>query len=75
MDTDGRLFLTQAGISQVNTLSAAIVGLIVDKLARSPSFDGIPDRAQVDAALERIAHRMLVQREWTDDRKELITAG
>jgi hypothetical protein len=26
---------------------------------------------QVDAALERIAHRMLVQRDWTDDRGEL----
>jgi prophage maintenance system killer protein len=67
------LWLTQAGISQVNTLSTAIVGLIVDKLAQSPSFEGRPDREQVEDALERIAHRMLVQRDWTD-RGELAAA-
>jgi hypothetical protein len=72
LDTDGRLFLTQAGLKQVDTLSAAIVGRIVDKLAQSPSFEGRPDRVDVDAALERIAHRMLVQRDWTDDPKELV---
>ncbi len=71
LNTGGRLWLTQAGISQVNTLSAAIVGRIVDKLAQSPSFEGRPDRAQVDAALERIAHRMLVQRDWTNEGAEL----
>jgi EmrB/QacA subfamily drug resistance transporter len=69
----GKLWLTQAGISQVNTLSTAIVGLIVDKLAQSPSFEGRPDREQVEDALERIAHRMLVQRDWTD-RGELAAA-
>ncbi|TPG33667.1 MDR family MFS transporter [Mycolicibacterium hodleri] len=74
LNTGGQLWLTQAGISQVNTLSAAIVGRIVEKLAQSPSFEGRPDRAQVDAALERIAHRMLVQRDWTDDRAELASA-
>ena len=74
LDTGGRLWLTQAGIRQVNTLSAAIVGRIVDKLAQSPSFEGRPDRVQVDAALERIAHRMLVQRDWTDDTNELVAA-
>jgi hypothetical protein len=58
----------------VNTLSAAIVGRIVDKLAQSPSFEGRPDRVQVDVALERIAHRMLVQRDWADDTKELAAA-
>ena len=71
LDAGGRMWLTQAGISQVNTLSAAIVGRIVEKLAQSPSFEGRPDRVHVDAALERIAHRMLVQRDWTDDRLEL----
>jgi EmrB/QacA subfamily drug resistance transporter len=74
INADGRLWLTQSGIKQVNTLSAAIVGRIVDKLAQSPSFEGRPDRVQVDVALERIAHRMLVQRDWTDDTKELATA-
>jgi EmrB/QacA subfamily drug resistance transporter len=72
--TDGRLWLTQAGAKQVDAISTAIVGRIVDKLAESPSFGGRPDRLQVDAALERIAHRMLVQRDWTDDRAELIAA-
>ena len=74
LNSSGRLFLTQTGLRQVDTLSAAIVGLIVDKLAQSSSFEGRPDRAQVDAALERIAHRMLVQRDWTDDRAELTAA-
>jgi EmrB/QacA subfamily drug resistance transporter len=72
--TDGRLWLTQAGAKQVDAISTAIVGRIVDKLAESPSFGGRPDRLQVDAALERIAHRMLVQRDWTDDRAELTAA-
>ena len=55
--------------------TAVIVGRIVDKLATSSSFEGRPDRAQVEAALERIAHRMLVQRDWADDRGELVAAG
>ncbi|SEH78107.1 drug resistance transporter, EmrB/QacA subfamily [Mycolicibacterium rutilum] len=66
--TGGRLWLTQGGIRQVDAISSAIVGRIVDKLATSPSFEGRPDRFQVETALERIAHRMLVQRDWTDDR-------
>ena len=73
-DGTGKLFLTQSGIRQVDTLSAAIVGRIVDKLAQSPTYEGSPDRAAVDAALERIAHRMLVQRDWTDDPKALTAA-
>jgi hypothetical protein len=44
-------------------------------LATSTSFQGRPDRLQVEAALERIAHRMLVQRDWTDGRAELVAAG
>ena len=43
----------------------------MDKLADSPAFDGRPDRAQVEAALERIAHRWLMQRDWDDDRAEV----
>ena len=51
---------------------AAIVGRIVDKLAsRRRSRAARP--VQVEAALERIAHRMLVQRDWTDDRAELAS--
>nr|WP_231976815.1 MDR family MFS transporter [Mycobacterium sp. E740] len=73
--TGGRLWLTQEGIRQVDAISTAIVGRIVEKLATSPSFEGRPDRLQVEAALERIAHRMLVQRDWSDDRAQLVTAG
>ena len=48
---------------------------IVDKLSGSPSFEGHADREQVEAALERIAHRMLVQRGWDDDRALAAAAG
>jgi len=65
---DGRLWLTQAGIKEVDAASSAIAAKIVDKLAGSPAFNGRPDREQVEAALERIGHRMLVQRGWDDDR-------
>ncbi|MCW1957031.1 MAG: MFS transporter [Mycobacterium sp.] len=58
------LWLTQAGMHQVDAVSAIIVGGIVNKLERSPGFAGRPDRVAVEAALERIAHRILVQREW-----------
>jgi EmrB/QacA subfamily drug resistance transporter len=73
--TDDRLWLTQAGMKQVDAVSAAIVGKLVDKLARSPEFEGRPDRAQVEAAFERIAHRMLVQRGWEDDRVLVGASG
>ena len=43
--TGGRLWLTQAGMKQVDAISALIVGRIVDKLATSSSFEGRPDRA------------------------------
>ena len=61
-------------MKEVDAISAVIVGRIVDKLATSSSFEGRPDRAQVEAALERIVHRMLVQRDWTDDRSVLTAA-
>lgn len=58
------LWLTQAGLHEVDAVSSAIVGGIVHKLTSSPTFTGRPDRVAVEAALERIAHRMLIQREW-----------
>ena len=73
--TGDQLWLTQAGVRQVDAASSALVGRIVDKLARSPTFEGRPDRVQVEAALERITHRILVQRDWDDDRAELTTAA
>jgi len=68
LQTGDQLWLTQAGARQVNCASAALVNRIVDKLAKSPTFEGRPDRVQVEAALERIAHSVLVQRDWFDDR-------
>jgi EmrB/QacA subfamily drug resistance transporter len=67
----GRLWLTRTGMRQVEAISELIVGRIVDKLAESSSFEGRPDRLQVEAALDRIVHRMLIQRNWTEDRGEL----
>ncbi len=63
----GELWLTQAGARQIEVVSAAIVGRIVHKLEVSETFEGRPDRAEVEAALERIAHRLLVQGEWDRD--------
>ena len=67
--TGNELWLTQSGMRQVDAVSAAIVGRIQHQLGTSAAFPGSPDRVQVEAALERIAHRMLVQREW--DREEM----
>ena len=66
--TGESLWLTQAGRRQVDFLSAAIVEYWADKLEQSPTFEGRPDRDEIQAALERIAQRVLVQRDWTADR-------
>lgn len=73
--TGDQLWLTQSGARQVDAAIAALVGRIVEKLESSPSFEGRPDRGDVEAALERIARRLLVQRDWDDDRAELAAAG
>lgn len=73
--TGDLLWLTQAGARQVDVVSAALINRIVDKLAASPTFDGRPDRVQVEAAVERIAHRLLVQRDWDEEPAELSAAG
>ncbi len=68
------LWLTQAGRRQVDFMSNELADWIADKLAKSPTFEGRPDRVEVQDALERIAHRVLVQRDWNEDR-ELVPAG
>jgi MFS family permease len=73
--TGDNLWLTQAGVRQVEGVSAALVGRIVDKLGESASYEGRPDRAQVEAALERIAHRIVVQRDWGDDDRATELTG
>jgi EmrB/QacA subfamily drug resistance transporter len=73
--TDDQLWLTQAGAREVDAVSSALINRIVEKLESSPAFEGRPDRVQVEAALERIAHRVLVQRDWDDRPAELAAAG
>lgn len=63
------LLLTPMGLRQVKTISSTLARKISDRLATSPSFEGRPDRDEVEAALERIAQRMLVERVW--DRNEM----
>ncbi|OBB84303.1 MDR family MFS transporter [Mycobacterium sp. 852002-30065_SCH5024008] len=63
-----QMWLTPAGAQQVEYVHTLLVGWLVDKLARSPGFDGRPDRRVVEAALNRVAGRVLAQRDWNDDR-------
>ena len=71
--TGDELWLTQRGVQQVDAASAAIVDGIMRRLHASDSVDLRPDRLEVEAALERIAHRLLAQREW--DREEMSSGG
>ncbi|BBZ52490.1 MFS transporter [Mycobacterium heidelbergense] len=61
------MWLTPAGAQQVAYVHSLLLAWLVDKLARSPGFEGRPDRRQVQAALERVAHRVLAQRDWYDE--------
>jgi hypothetical protein len=63
-----QMWLTPAGAQQVGYVYALLLAWLVDKLARSPGFEGRPDRREVEAALERVVHRVLAQRDWHDDR-------
>ena len=70
--TGDQMWLTQSGARQVDAASSVLVSRILEKLAKSPNFEGRPDREQVEAALERIGHRMLVQRDWDDEKLERV---
>jgi EmrB/QacA subfamily drug resistance transporter len=69
-----RLSLTPSGARQVDFITTLIREWIVDKLSRSPNFQGRPDRAQVQTALDRIAQRIVAQPDWHDDRRRLSAA-
>jgi hypothetical protein len=73
--TGDNLWLTQVGQLHVDLLSSAMVEYWADKLERSETFEGRPDRVGIQAALERIAHRVLVQRDWAEDSNRLVGAG
>jgi EmrB/QacA subfamily drug resistance transporter len=66
-----RLWLTPRGARQVDFITTLIREWIVDKLTRSPNFQGRPDRAGVDAALDRIASRIVAQPDWSEDQRQL----
>jgi EmrB/QacA subfamily drug resistance transporter len=72
--TGDQLWLTQAGVQKVEFMSTQIAEWLVECLAQSHDFDGRPDRDEVEAALERIAHRVLMQRDWDDERPQLVAA-
>jgi hypothetical protein len=73
--TGDSLWLTQAGQRHVDVLSSAVVEYWADKLERSEAFQGRPDRVDIQAALERIARRVLAQRDWAEDSNRLVGAG
>lgn len=66
------LGLTRAGLRQVRFVTSLVQDWVSDKLARSPGFAGRPDRAEVEAALQRIAHRALVDRDWSAHSGEFV---
>lgn len=68
------LGLTRAGLRQVGFVSSLIRDWVVDKLARS-GFEGRPDRDEVEAALQRIAHRALLDQDWSLRSAELAGAA
>ena len=61
-----RFWLTPAGTREVDFVSSLLQGWVIDKLTRSPNFQGRPDRAQVEAALNRITHRIVAQPDWDE---------
>jgi hypothetical protein len=63
-----QMWLTPAGAQQVGYVHSLLLAWLVDKLARSPGFEGRPDRRAVEAALDRVAHRVLAQRDWHDEK-------
>jgi EmrB/QacA subfamily drug resistance transporter len=70
-----RFWLTPVGAREVDFISSLLQGWIIDKLTRSPNFQGRPDRAQVEAALNRITHRIVAQPDWDEQRPRSITAA
>lgn len=70
-----RLWLTPAGVEQVQYVYSLLLAWIIDKLSRSPGFAVRPDRAQVEAALGRVAYRVIAQRDWNDDSATEATAS
>jgi hypothetical protein len=62
-----QMWLTPAGHQQVDYVHSLLVAWLVDKLARSPGFEGRPDHRAVEDALGRVAGRVVAQRDWHED--------
>jgi EmrB/QacA subfamily drug resistance transporter len=65
--TGGEYWPTGRGLRQVDFVTSLVVARIMQQLARSTEFESRLDRVEVEAALDRVAQRMLVQRSWDDD--------
>ncbi|WP_205873028.1 MDR family MFS transporter [Mycobacterium camsae] len=70
-----RLRLTPAGVEQVQYVYSLLLAWIIDKLFRSPGFAVRPDRDQVEAALGRVAYRVIAQRDWSEGSAPEVIAG
>lgn len=64
------LSLTAGGLRQVDAVSGLIRSWVVDNLTLPPGFAGQADE-EFDAALQRIANDVLLQRDWYQDPEEL----
>jgi EmrB/QacA subfamily drug resistance transporter len=62
-----RFWLTPAGARQMDFVRTDMVDWLTRGLAESAGLQGRPERDEVQAALERIAQDVLVQRDWMDD--------
>jgi hypothetical protein len=51
----------------VDFVTSLVVARIMQQLTRSTELESRVDRVEVEAAYERVAQRMLVQRSWDDD--------
>jgi EmrB/QacA subfamily drug resistance transporter len=69
------LWLTPVGAREVDFVSSLLLGWVVDKLARSPAFEKRPDRREVEAAVERITARAVMQRDWYEDRRHVANVA
>ncbi|MET0703026.1 MAG: MFS transporter, partial [Mycobacterium sp.] len=65
--TGSEYWPTGRGLRQVDFVTSLVVARIMQQLARSAEFESRLDRVDVEAALERVAQRMMVQRTWDDD--------
>jgi hypothetical protein len=67
-----RFWLTPAGARQVDFARTRMVDWLTARLAESPELPSRPQREDVQAALEKIAQNVLVQRNWSDDTTQPI---